>query len=350
MINKIFNNEETDFLWNHWYVVASSKEVKPGKTLHRTILGKPVLIGRKFNGELFSLKDTCPHRGTLLSAGYFNGEEVECPYHGWRFKTDGQCTFIPSQLPGQTPQAIDIKTKNYPIAEEGGIVWLFLGKQNKNIPTIPQIAITSEIPKLYINKAFECGIDLAITGLMDPAHGAFVHASSLWRKNRDVRKKEKKIIPFKTGWQIESHPSSSNSKAYRLFLGSKPETQISYMLPGVRIEITKTNKYQYSGITACTPENSEKTIVHHFMYWNVPGGPILKKIVEIIAYNFINQDAKATLWMRDGKSFDKKEILVEDADTQIRWYYRLKKEWQLSQYENRPFRNPIKAKTLYWKS
>jgi phenylpropionate dioxygenase-like ring-hydroxylating dioxygenase large terminal subunit len=29
------------------------------------------------------------------------GEVVECAYHGWRFKADGQCTHIPSLVDGQ---------------------------------------------------------------------------------------------------------------------------------------------------------------------------------------------------------------------------------------------------------
>src|ERR1700749_3193615 len=86
-----------------WYYALPGHALGRGATVHRTLLGEPVLIGRDGNGAVFALRDTCPHRGTLLSHGTFDGREVECPYHGWRFATDGRCTAIPSQGPNQRP-------------------------------------------------------------------------------------------------------------------------------------------------------------------------------------------------------------------------------------------------------
>ena len=41
---------------------------------------------------------------------------------------------------------------------------------------------------------------------------------------------------------------------------------------------------------------------------------------------------------------------VDDADRQAKWYYRLKKEWTSSRKENRPFVNPVKERTLRWRT
>jgi hypothetical protein len=43
-------------------------------------------------------------------------------------------------------------------------------------------------------------------------------------------------------------------------------------------------------------------------------------------------------------------MLIDDADTQAKWYYRLKREWRKAAEEKRPFENPVKAKTLRWRS
>lgn len=53
---------------------------------------------------------------------------------------------------------------------------------------------------------------------------------------------------------------------------------------------------------------------------------------------------------QQGLKYDPKLMLIEDADTQARWYYAMKKEWAKSRRENRPFKNPAKAKTLRWRS
>ncbi|NKB43455.1 MAG: Rieske 2Fe-2S domain-containing protein [Alphaproteobacteria bacterium] len=349
------NNTQTDsdaFLHGFWYVAAVAGDVKRGKTIHRTLLGKPVLIGRDATDAVFALSDTCPHRGTLLSRGMFDGETVECPYHGWRFATNGQCTTIPSQKEGQRPQADDIRARPYPVRESNGIIWVFIGDKTdaENLPTVPAVLDIGNRFQLHLRRTFHCNIDLAITGLMDPAHGAFVHASSVWRGHRDVRDKEKVFSPTPLGWRMDRHVASGNARAYRLFLGGAPETEISYALPGIRIEHATTGKATYCGLTACTPVAADTTAVHHIMYWNIPGGAALRGLVRLIARRFLNQDADAVKDMRDGQAFNPDTMLVEDADTQIRWYFRLKKEWQQAQRDGRPFHNPIEPVTLRWRS
>jgi hypothetical protein len=42
--------------------------------------------------------------------------------------------------------------------------------------------------------------------------------------------------------------------------------------------------------------------------------------------------------------------LVQDADTQTRWYYRLKREALAAQNEARAPQNPIAPVTLSWRS
>ena len=43
-------------------------------------------------------------------------------------------------------------------------------------------------------------------------------------------------------------------------------------------------------------------------------------------------------------------LFVGDPDAQISWFIRLKREYQASQTESRPFVNPIEEQTLEWKS
>ena len=341
---------QSEFLRGFWYYAAASQDIMPGQTCHRTLLNEPVLIGRDRHGQVFALQDTCPHRGTLLSRGVFDGQDVECPYHGWRFNTAGHCTAIPSQLPDQKPQPQDIKTAAYPVQESQGNVWVFMGTPPEALPPVPEVPSIGHRFQLHLCKTFACSMDLAVTGLMDPAHGAFVHASKIWRGHRDVRTKEKAFSPAPLGWRMDKHTASGNARAYRLFLGGVPETEITYSLPGVRIEHATTGRFTYCGLTACTPVNETATDVHHVMYWDVPGGPPLRWLVQWVADRFLGQDAAAVEDMRDGQAFGAATMMVEDADTQVRWYYRLKREWLQSQAEGRPFKNPIQSAVLRWRS
>ncbi|WP_218275303.1 Rieske 2Fe-2S domain-containing protein, partial [Pseudomonas sp. GP01-A4] len=86
---------------------ALGSQVRAGSLRRIEMLGEPVLLGRTRAGQAFALKDICPHRAAPLSAGKLvkmgsEGEAVECPYHGWRFRAaDGACTSVPSLLDDQ---------------------------------------------------------------------------------------------------------------------------------------------------------------------------------------------------------------------------------------------------------
>ena len=335
-----------------WYYAAPAHAVKSGKTIHRTLLGEPVLIGRDHDGKVFALRDTCPHRGTLLSRGQFDGREVECPYHGWRFATDGRCTAIPSQNAQQKPQPVDIRAQSYRVAETQGNIWVYIGKSAPPAP--PQVPAIGDRFGLHISMTFSCNIDLAVSGLMDPAHGAFVHRSALWRTKKSIHEKHKAFSPVdqdgRLGWRMDRHCASSNSRAYRLFLGGAPETEITYMLPSVRIEHATTGRYDYAGLTACTPITATTTEVHHVMYWNVPGGALLTPFIRAVAWRFLDQDRRAVMDMVAGQAFDPHTMLIRDADEQTRWYFKLKREWLAAAAEGRSMRNPLEPSVLTWRS
>lgn len=337
-----------------WYYAAPASALARGKAIHRTLLGEPVLLGRASDGKVFALRDTCPHRGTLLSTGKFDGREVECPYHGWRFRTDGQCTAIPSQTATQRPQAGDVRTGTFPVREHQGNVWVYIGARKSDLPPVPEVPAIGDKLQLHVSMIFACNIDLAVIGLMDPAHGAFVHKSSLWRNEASIYEKHKAFSPLPEsaglGWRMDRHTASRNSRAYALFLGGAPETEISYRVPSVRVEHARTPRYNYCGLTACTPVTSERTEVHHVMYWDVPGAALMRAVMRPLARRFLDQDRRAVMSMVEGLAFDPPTMLVQDADTQTRWYYRLKREFLAAGSEGRAPRNPITPVTLSWRS
>ena len=85
-------------LRNIWYFGIASRDVGAGKLVHRELCGQPVVFGRTAGGDVFALRDNCPHRGAPLSAGRIRGDEVECCYHGWTFDRHGCCTSIPAPV------------------------------------------------------------------------------------------------------------------------------------------------------------------------------------------------------------------------------------------------------------
>ena len=57
------------FLRDLWYMPALASSLAPGQMRREMLLGEPVVLGRLKSGEIFALRDICPHRGVPLSAG-----------------------------------------------------------------------------------------------------------------------------------------------------------------------------------------------------------------------------------------------------------------------------------------
>ena len=53
---------------------------------------------------------------------------------------------------------------------------------------------------------------------------------------------------------------------------------------------------------------------------------------------------------QSGLAFQPSLMLIDDADTQAKWYHRLKNEYGRARAESRPFVNPVKARVLRWRS
>ena len=60
----------------------------------------------------------------------------------------------------------------------------------------------------------------------------------------------------------------------------------------------------------------------------------------------------ATSWSASSKgcASDPPLTLIDDADTQAKWYYRLKREYLRARAEGRPFENPVQPRILEWRS
>ena len=43
-------------------------------------------------------------------------------------------------------------------------------------------------------------------------------------------------------------------------------------------------------------------------------------------------------------------MLIDDSDTQAKWYQALKREWAAHREEGRDFRNPVPETVLRWRS
>jgi len=348
------------FLKDAWYFAALSGDLKSGKLQRYEILGEPVLLARDTNGKAYAMRDICPHRAAPLSAGKMipdakTGEPVvQCPYHGWTFGTHGGCTAVPSLTSDQPMDVERIRVRSYAVREQQGLVWIYItgdprrpSEPDHEPPVLP--GVVGGAPIIVETMDFDSHIDHAVVGLMDPAHGPYVHQQWWWRSSKKQLEKSKAFEPREHGFAMVRHAPSKNSRAYRI-LGGAPATEITFRLPGVRYEHIAIGERQILGLTCLTPVNATKTRITQ-IFWSDHG--IFRAIAPVFKYGakaFLKQDGDMVNLQNEGLKYDPSLLWIDDADTQAKWYQQLKKEWMAHRAEGRAFVNPLKPATLKWTS
>ena len=334
------------------------RQLKAGQLTGKKILGEPIVLGRLTNGEIFALRDICPHRGIPLRHGWIEEDNLCCCYHGWKFGTkDGKCREIPSLTQRDTLDISRIRIRAYPCREIQGQIWVYIPTDPKQeideakLPPVPTaLDLGKTEPKLIEAMHFECNIDQAVIGLMDPAHGPYIHTSWWWRSGpRQFRVKEKQYEPAPLGFRLVPYQMPASAKPYKL-LGDRVSIEIIFQLPSLRWEILRGDRHTACLFTAITPIDENQCELYQSLYWTMPWMGIFQPILRLLTRQFLAQDRDVVLKQQEGLAYNPTMMLIDDADTQAKWYFRLKREYEQSQQENRPFENPVEPRILRWRS
>jgi phenylpropionate dioxygenase-like ring-hydroxylating dioxygenase large terminal subunit len=87
-----------------WFVAAWSHEVPIGKVIPVHYFGEDLVVWRTESGQAVVMDANCVHMGCNLAMGAMGhrlehggvvGDTVQCPFHGWRFDTEGCNVEIP---------------------------------------------------------------------------------------------------------------------------------------------------------------------------------------------------------------------------------------------------------------
>lgn len=303
----------TDLIYDSWYVAAPAGTLARGKTIKAQMLGAKLLLGRSDNGEVFALRDFCPHRGIPLSYGTFDGKEIECCYHGWRFDCSGQCTAIPSLSESETVDISRIRAQSFPCREQNGLIWVYMPapktRAPEQLPPLPVLPGPENLSFDVVDSVhLPCNIDHAVIGLMDPSHGPFVHASWWWRSTRSMHEKQKHFAPTERGFKMVAHKPSSNSRAYKI-LGGERTTEIAFELPGLRSEHITVGDHHIVLLTALTPIDEQNTVLHQFVFTTISALKFLMPLLKPFGKKFIQQDVKVVKMQQEGLTEDRKSVV-----------------------------------------
>jgi phenylpropionate dioxygenase-like ring-hydroxylating dioxygenase large terminal subunit len=254
---------------------------------------------------------------------------------------------------------------HYPCKEHDGYFWVYMASRGRTaadntpgaslpekIPAAPKLAVFSEKYKItHLACELPSHVDQGIIGLMDPAHGPFVHQSWYWRSRHSIHEKEKKFEPIPNGFRMSPHTPSSNSAPYRMlqkYTGEPVTTTIDFVLPNIRTEEIRSGKLWFASRATVTPVRRDLCRIDFAAAWNLL---LPVSIFRIFAKKFLRQDQETMILQAEGLKHNPRLMLIDDADRPAKWYFGLKANLLESRRTGAAVVHPMNGPvTLHWRS
>jgi phenylpropionate dioxygenase-like ring-hydroxylating dioxygenase large terminal subunit len=164
---------------NQWYPLLETRKVG-SKPVAVTRMGEKLVLWRDGSDRAVCMRDRCPHRGVALSRGKVVDGELQCPYHGFRFESGGDCVAMPCEGPDAKIPA-GMRAQPYPVREAHGLIWLFWGESSQPLPEIPWFDEAGEHRRGGSSASFTWPVNFArsVETNFDIHHTPFVHGRTL---------------------------------------------------------------------------------------------------------------------------------------------------------------------------
>lgn len=321
------------FIKNTWYVAAWDSEVGDEPVPVR-ILGERIVLFRKQDGSVRALSDICPHRFAPMHRGKIIGDTIQCGYHGLVFDETGACARNPV---GEGAVSGVVRLVPYPLVAKNTLLWIWMGD--------PTAADESKIPDFswldqqdtYVKTPDRAlrqpiGYQLIIDNLLDLAHGAFLHPTTLGTDallDGDVTVEQ-------TGDRIDYnrwHPNGEPNTLFTLAGAAKAGEPVDFWnemrwdAPSsfyLEIGVTKPGRPRKEGsfmgsVHILTPESETSTVYRWLLFRDFAkeNSEMTKAVEDLVEYAFRHEDEPMLLAVQDimdGRDFWEMKPLLLPGD------------------------------------
>jgi len=176
------------FAWQEaWYPTHYIDDLDKSQPNKFTLLDQDLVIWWDRQANCWrAFEDQCPHRLAPLSAGRIAADGLlECPYHGWAFRGNGQCDRIPQQLADSCAhESKRACVASLPTTERQGLLFVYPGSpDNASRVSIPTIEPMETEPDGWIclNTFRDLPYDALtlLENVLDSSHVPFTHHRSV---------------------------------------------------------------------------------------------------------------------------------------------------------------------------
>jgi len=268
-------------IYNQWYVILESCEVKKNKPLKINRLNQILTLWRDQEGKVCCISDKCCHRGASLSCGKLIDGKVECPFHGFQFGSDGKVKLIPANGKNATiPESQHVQA--YSIYENYGLIWMWWGDADKKTTEPFFFKELAGMSYSTFIDSWNSHYSRCIENQLDVVHLPFVHKTTIGGGNKTlvngpVVVREAELITFYVNNVVD------DGKAVAL----KPNEIINYEKL-FHLQFHYPNIWQncisdnFRIFAAFVPVDDEHTLIYLRNYQNFIQIPFIKNIVNYL--------------------------------------------------------------------
>lgn len=161
------------FMRMFWHPIYAGEDLPPGKAVPMQIMNEWLTLYRGQTGTPHAVAFRCVHRGTQLSTGWVEGDDIRCRFHGWKYSGDGQCVEQPCE---PEPFCDQIRIRSYPTEEYLGLIFIYTGEgKAPPLPRFPQFDETKGIIEVAKPKLSESNYFRRVELISDEAHLIWAH-------------------------------------------------------------------------------------------------------------------------------------------------------------------------------
>lgn len=159
------------YMRTFWHPVHRSEDLPAGRAIPVKIMSEDFTLYRGETGRAHAVAFRCAHRGTQLSTGWVEGDDLRCFYHGWKYGPDGQCIEQPAET---EPFCSRIRIKSYPVVEWLGLIFVYQGEgEAPPFPYMPEFE--NDFLHEVRTSVWPTNFFTQLDNSMDTLHTTFVH-------------------------------------------------------------------------------------------------------------------------------------------------------------------------------
>ena len=176
-----------------WFQVAYSDELAVADSMPLRYFDTDLVLFRTESGEAKVLDAYCPHMGAHLGYGIRDqagggsavvGDSIVCPFHGWAYNGDGQCTDVPyaNNLPPKVARGEQV-IRPWPVREQNQVIFVWYHPEGAEPSFEPELieeaSIDNDAWGSFKLHTWDIATHMQEIGenAVDPAHFLYVHGT-----------------------------------------------------------------------------------------------------------------------------------------------------------------------------